>query len=257
MRYYIVDAFAEHIFAGNPAAVCVLDAWPADELMQNIARENNLSETAFAVREGEFYHLRWFTPAAEIDLCGHATLAAGYTIMRFVEPQKTEILFHTQSGQLCVRKCGDLYEMDFPSYDLQPVAVSTQIEQAIGVRPLEAWLGRDFVCVLENEAQIYNAGIDLQQTQQLPGALLHITARGQDYDCVSRSFAPKLGVEEDPVCGSGHCHIAPLWAEKLHKQTLVARQASARGDTLYCTVDGDRTKLSGHAALYASGEIHL
>lgn len=257
MEYYVVDAFAEKLFEGNPAAVCVLEQWLPAELMQKIAMENNLSETAFAVKEGEDYRLRWFTPGDEVDLCGHATLATGYTIMNFVEPAATRVRFLTMSGQLTVTKNGDLYDMDFPAYRLEQAAVSRQMEQAIGARPLEAWLARDLVCVLENEELVYNAAVNLPRVLELEGMLLHITAKGSKYDCVSRSYGPKVNVDEDPVCGSGHCHIAPLWAEKLRKKDLVARQGSRRGGTLYCTVGDDRVKLSGSAVLYATAKLHL
>lgn len=257
MRYYVIDAFTETIFGGNPAAVFVLDAWLPEPLMQSIAIENNLSETAFTVREGNVYRLRWFTPGGEVDLCGHATLATAFAIVQFVEPARESIIFQTASGELRVVKNKDLYEMDFPSYAMKQVAVTDLMENVIGARPLEAWLGRDLVCILDNENSVMDAKPDLSRALELDGTLLHITARGKECDCVSRSFAPKLNVPEDPVCGSGHCHIAPLWGAKLNKNALVARQASKRGGTLYCTVNGERTVLAGKAVLYATGEAHL
>lgn len=257
MRCYFVDAFADKVFEGNPAGVCVLDEWPPDALMQNIAMENNLSETAFAVREGGNYRLRWFTPAGEIDLCGHATLAAAHVILRFTEPDAERVGFETLSGRLDVARQGDLYTMDFPSFTLKKVAVSGLMEAVLGVRPMEAWLARDLVCVLESADAVRRVSPDLRKALELEGSLLHVTARDSEFDCVSRSFAPKFGVGEDPVCGSGHCHLAPLWAQKLGRNTLTARQASKRGGTLYCEVDGERTKLSGRAALYAVAELCL
>jgi PhzF family phenazine biosynthesis protein len=257
MRYYVVDAFADKIFEGNPAGICVMETWLPDELMQNIAMENNLSETAFAVKEGEGYRLRWFTPGGEIDLCGHATLATAYIIMRFSEPGLAKVSFDTLSGKLDVAKKDDLYELNFPAYSLQPVPVTALMEEVIGAKPLEAWMARDLVCVLDAEDKIFNAAPNLQKSLELDGLLLHLTARGSKFDCVSRSFAPKVGVDEDPVCGSGHCHIAPLWSKKLGKAALVARQASKRGGTLYCTVEDERIKLSGRAALYSIAELHI
>lgn len=257
MKYYVVDAFAEKVFEGNPAGVCVLDAWLPDKLMQAIAQENNLSETAFAVKTEGGYQLRWFTPGGEIDLCGHATLAAAYILLRFYEPEAAKIVFHTKSGILEVAQTGQIYEMDFPAYALTQVEVTETMTDAIGVRPTEAWKGRDLVCVLESEEQVCAAQPNQEKVLSLDGLLLHITAKGKDYDCVSRTFAPKMGVAEDAVCGSGHCHIIPLWAAKIPKQTLVARQASKRGGTLFCRKYSDRVKLAGHAVLYSQAELFL
>lgn len=257
MDCYIVDAFAEKIFEGNPAAVCVGETWLADELMHKMAIEHNLSETAFAVEENDGYRLRWFTPGGEIDLCGHATLATGFVIMNFTDPGSEEVRFYTQSGVLTVRKNGELYEMDFPAYALAKTEVTGRIEQAIGTKPIEVYKGRDLVCVVESEETVQNIKIDREKALELDGVLVHVTARGTEYDCVSRSFAPKLGIDEDPVCGSGHCHIAPLWAKKLGKSHIVARQASARGGTLYCTVKNDRVILAGKAVLYAKSTLFI
>lgn len=257
MKYYIVDAFSDKIFEGNPAAVCVMKEWLPDALMQKMAMENNLSETAFTVKEGNHYRLRWFTPGKEINLCGHATLATAYIITNFVEPNTTIVQFHTLSGTLVVTKKGSLYEMDFPSYELKPVAVTDAMTEALHFRPVEAYLGRDLLCIMENESQVINAKPNQNKLKELAGLLVHTSAKSTEFDCVSRSFAPKLGVEEDPVCGSGHCHIIPYWANRLNKYNLVARQASARGGTLYCEFKGDRVYLSGYAALYAVGDIRI
>ena len=257
MKYYIVDAFAEEVFEGNPAAVCVMDTWLSDHLMRQIAAENNLSETAFAVKEDSEYHLRWFTPAGEIDLCGHATLAAAHVIANFVEPDVSAIRFKTLSGQLVVTRKGELLEMDFPGYVLKPIPVTDAMAAALGMRPMEAYMGRDLVCVMEDERQIIGVNPDQSKLKELDGLLVHITAKGTEYDCVSRTFAPKCGVPEDAVCGSGHCHMIPFWASQLNKNTLVARQASPRGGTLYCEYQGGRVFLSGYAALYAVGEIMI
>lgn len=257
MKYYVVDAFANKVFEGNPAAVCVMEEWLPDDLMQKIAMENNLSETAYAVKEGEGYRLRWFTPSGEIDLCGHATLATAYVITQFVEPDAAIVRFQTLSGQLVVSKKGDLYELDFPGYELRQVPVTDEMAAALKARPLEAYLGRDLLCVMENEQQILAANPDQIKLLALDGLLVHMTAQGTEYDCVSRSFAPKCGVPEDPVCGSGHCHIIPFWAKRLGKNTLTARQASPRGGTLYCQYQGDRVVLGGYAVLYAEGDIKI
>ncbi|MGI6664477.1 MAG: PhzF family phenazine biosynthesis protein [Christensenellaceae bacterium] len=257
MKCYIVDAFAEKLFEGNPAAVCILERWLSDALMQQIAMENNLSETAFAVKEGADYRLRWFTPTEEIDLCGHATLATAYIIHRFYAPSSQTIHFHTASGTLSVTKNNDFYEMRFPAYALKEVPVTKQMISALGATPTAAYLARDLLCIMEHEDIIHSLSPDLQKIRNLEGAILHVTAKSKDYDCVSRSFAPKLGVDEDPVCGSGHCHIAPFWANQLGKEKIIARQASKRGGTLYCSVSGARVILSGKAVLYAVMDLFI
>lgn len=257
MRCYFVDAFTEEIFGGNPAGVSVLEHPISDRLMQNIAMENNLSETAYVAREGDVWRLRWFTPSSEIDLCGHATLATAFVLANYIEPETEVFQFETLSGRLTVTRKGELFEMDFPAYKLKKVSVTDEMAEVIGVRPLEAYEGRDLLCVVEREEDVFAITPDMQKIKALPGLLLHVTARGSKHDSVSRSFAPKMGVPEDPVCGSGHCHIAPYWLEKLKKDEIVAYQASARGGTLYCRINGDRVFLSGKAALYAIAELHL
>ena len=259
MRQYVVDAFADHVFEGNPAAVCVLERWPGDDLMLSIARENNLSETAFAVPEGDGWRLRWFTPTMEIDLCGHATLAAAYVITQFVSPGVDTVAFDTLSGRLTVRRKGGLLEMDFPAYQLKQLEVTDQITDALGARPREVWRARDLLCVFDDPETVINLDPDQEKLKELKGALMQVTApgTGTHYDCISRSFAPKMGVPEDPVCGSGHCHIIPYWANQLGKTDFVARQASPRGGTLYCRLEGDRVILAGRAVLYARTELML
>ncbi len=257
MKQYVVDAFTDQIFAGNPAAVCVMSKWLSDDTMHKIAIENNLSETAFAVKEGENYHLRWFTPGGEVDLCGHATLATSYIITRFVEPTLTEVRFNTLSGVLTVKKEDGLLVMDFPSFKLIPIDVTENMTAALGVKPVEAYMGGDLVCVLESEQQVKQVIANQELIRQMDGLCLHITAQGDTYDCVTRTFAPKCNVAEDPVCGRGHCHVVPLWAGKLGRDTLTAYQASQRGGVLYCRHAGERTILSGKAALYSEAEIFI
>ncbi len=257
MKYYVVDAFAEKLFEGNPAGVCVLETWLSNEMMQNIAMENNLSETAFTCKNNGKYHLRWFTPGGEIDLCGHATLATAFVLANFIEPNDNVFEFETLSGILRVERKEDRYEMDFPSFEMKSVPVSAAMTEAIGYPIVEAWLGRDLVCVLENESYVYAANPNFEKVKTLEGLLFHISAKGTSYDCVTRSYAPKLGVSEDPVCGSGHCHVAPLWASRLHKKELIARQASQRGGTLYCQINETRVKLCGKAVLYSIAELFV
>jgi PhzF family phenazine biosynthesis protein len=257
MRQYVVDAFTDKIFGGNPAAICILDEWIDESLMMSITIENNLSETAFAVKEDEKYHLRWFTPGGEIDLCGHATLACAYVLMNYYEKSMNKVVFTTLSGDLTVLKKGHLYELEFPAYELKKISVSDAMEKALGARPLEAYIGRDLLCVFDNEDQIKNMKPDLEQVKQLDGLLLQVTAPGSSVDCVSRSFAPKLNVPEDPVCGSGHCHIIPYWSKKFEKNTLIAYQASKRGGTLYCRFEDNKVFMAGEAALYSVSELNI
>lgn len=252
---FIVDAFTDQLFAGNPAAVC-LQPLP-EALMQRVAQENNLSETAFLTKTGDDYALRWFTPAGEIDLCGHATLAAAHVVLTQLEPGRQQVTFHTCSGPLPVQKRGDRYEMDFPAYTLSPVPVTEAMAAAFGARPTAAYLGRDLLCVFDREETVQGLTPDQAALRGLEGLLQHATARGRAADCVSRSFAPKCGVPEDPVCGSGHCHIVPYWAQRLGKRELTARQASPRGGTLYCRLEGDRVLLAGRAALFSTAELML
>ena len=187
MRQYVIDAFTDHVFAGNPAAVCVMDRWLGEAKMMAITIENNLSETAFAVREGEKYHLRWFTPGGEIDLCGHATLGTACVIMTFVEPEHTQITFSTLSGDLTVVRRGDRYEMDFPAYALRPVPVTEEMVAAMnGARPRAAYMGRDLLCVFDDADTVRDLTVDQDKVRALDGLLLHVTAPGTDVDCVSR-----------------------------------------------------------------------
>ncbi|MCH3948149.1 MAG: PhzF family phenazine biosynthesis protein [Olsenella sp.] len=211
MKQYIVDAFTDNVFGGNQAAVCVLDEWPTDSLMQNIAKENNFSETAFAVREENGYRLRRFTPGGEIDFCGHATLGASFVILNYYERGKSEVTFVTQVGKLTVKRQGDVYEMDFPAYSLQRTNVTDQMEGALGVRPLEAYIDRDLLVVLPDAASVEGLDPDQDKMKDLPGLLVAVTAPADrdGYDCVSRVFTPKLSVPEDPVTGSTHCMITP------------------------------------------------
>lgn len=257
MKCYIVDAFTKEVFKGNPAAVCVMKEWLPDDVMQRIAIENNLSETAFTVKEGDHYRLRWFTPGGEIDLCGHATLGTSYVLSRFYEPDREEFVFETLSGKLVVSRHGDLLSMDFPAYEMKPVAVTDAMAEALGVRPVEAYMARDLVCVVPDETDMFECRPDQEKIAALDGLLCHITALGKAYDCVSRSFAPKLKVPEDPVCGSGHCHIIPIMADKLGKQDLKAYQASQRGGELYCHLEQGRLAMAGYAALYSEADLKI
>ena len=256
MKQYIVDAFTDKPFAGNPAAVCVMDKWPSEVSMMKLAMENNLSETAFVVKEPEGYHLRWFTPGSEVELCGHATLASSFVILNFVEPESQSVSFNTMSGVLTVKRKDDLYEMDFPTYPLKEIPVTDDMEKAFGVRPIKAVLGLDLICVFEKEEQVMNMVPDQNLLTKIEGRIQNATAAGSEVDCVSRSFCPKLAIAEDPVCGSAHCQIADYWAQVLGKKEILAYQASKRGGYLHCDLkDNSRIAISGKAALVAISEI--
>lgn len=258
MKYFVVDAFAENLFEGNPAGVCIMEKWLPDDIMQKIAIENNLSETAFAVKEGYGYRLRWFTPGGEIDLCGHATLATAYVIANYYEKNVESIKFETISGELVVVKKEELYEMDFPSRMPEEFTLTEQMVEALGVKPIETYLGRDLMFVLEKEEDVQNASPDFPKLLKLPDGLgVLITAKSEKHDFVSRCFFPKLNVNEDPVTGSAHCHLIPYWSERLGKNEMVARQLSKRGGTLYCKFSGDRVEISGPAVLYAIADIQI
>ena len=256
MKQYIVDAFTSEPFSGNPAAVCVMDKWPSDESMMKLARENNLSETAFIVKEPEGYHLRWFTPGTEVELCGHATLASAFVVLNYYDKDGGFVRFNTLSGALTVKEKDGLYEMDFPTCRLREIPVTDAMERAFGARPIKAVLGMDLICVFESEEQIRAMEPDQTLLMELEGRIQNVTAPGKEADCVSRSFAPKLAIAEDPVCGSAHCQIADYWSTRLGKTKIHAYQASKRGGHLYCEMLGNgRISISGEAALVAVAEV--
>lgn len=259
MKQFIVDAFTDKIFHGNQAAVCVLEKWISDDLMKNIAIENNFSETAFTVKEADgSYNLRWFTPGGEIDFCGHATLGTAFVLFNFYEKNASKITFHTiKSGDLFVLKDGDFILMDFPSYKLNKIQVTKEMEEIFGAKPKEAFLDRDLLLIFDDENFIRKANPDFEKMKNLPGLGIGITAQGKDFDCVSRVFVPKLKVNEDPVTGSTHCMITPYWTEKLGKNTITAFQASSRGGVLYCKQNKSRTLIGGKAVLFAKSEIFV
>ena len=253
---YQVDAFASEVFAGNPAAVCPLEAWLPDEVMQAIAMENNLAETAFFVARDGGYDLRWFTPAIEVDLCGHATLGSGYVIATYLDPGAAEMNFSSRSGHLKVTRAGDLYTLDFPALSATQVD-ATVLAEALGRAPAEAWRADKNMAVLENEAAVRGAAPDLEKVAALEGDGLIVTAPGDACDFVSRYFAPHAGIPEDPVTGSAHCVLTPYWAERLGKTTMRARQISKRGGDLEVALEGERVLISGRVVPYLEGRIHV
>lgn len=257
MKQYIVDAFTDKIFCGNQAAVCVLDQWLSEDLMMNVTRENNFSETAFTVKTKDGYDLRWFTPGGEINLCGHATLATTYVLFRFYEPDAEQIIYHTMSGDLFVSRKDDYIMMDFPAYQCKEVPVTEQMVAVMGAAPERAFLDRDLLLVYDDERVIRGLQPDFEAMSLLDGIGVGVTAPGIEYDCVSRFFAPKLKVNEDPVTGSVHCMIVPYWSERLGKHNIRAYQASERGGELFCELNRDRVIIAGKAILYAVSELNL
>lgn len=255
IKQYQVDAFATHVFKGNPAAVCPLDNWLKDELLQAIAEENNLSETAFFVPTETGFNLRWFTPVKEVDLCGHATLATAHVIFEILGHTEPTIIFETRSGNLCVEKDGNQLKMDFPALALTPCEVSETLVKAIGVCPIEVLVADDYVAVFDNEAIVRAITPNQSLLSQLDLRGVIVTAPGSDVDFVSRFFAPKIGIPEDPVTGAAHCKLAPYWAGKLGKSTLSAKQVSKRGGSLTCEVKADQVILYGSAVTFMEAEI--
>ena len=249
-------AFAEAPFEGNPAAVCCLDAWLPDPLMQAIATENNLSETAFLIGRRGRYQLRWFTPACEVDLCGHATLAAADVVFRR-EPEQHTLQFESRSGMLRVQREGDRITLDFPVQRAHPCLPPAGLQEAIGATPQSCLLGVDLIAVFADEDTIRTLRPNPELVAALPGRGLIATAPGQHVDVVSRFFAPGCGIPEDPVTGSAHCSLTPYWCETLGKTVLNARQLSARGGSLRCRLQGERVLITGRVIPYLSGSIQV
>lgn len=257
LSLYQIDAFTDRPFGGNPAAVCPLSQWLPDDVMQTIAMENNLSETAFFVPEGDGYRLRWFTPTAEVELCGHATLASAALIFEKLDSSATSISFQTQkSGVLTVHRDADLIVMDFPSLPGTPMDAPDGLSAAIGgIEPVAFLRAVKNMAVLESEADVQAVVPDLDYIKHMDGYGLIVTAAGSETDCVCRYFGPQAGVPEDPVTGSAHCTLAPYWADKLAKPTIHSRQISKRSGDVFCEVVGDRVKLAGHARLVIEGVL--
>ncbi|MGF7174210.1 PhzF family phenazine biosynthesis protein [Azospirillum doebereinerae] len=256
---YQVDAFTDRVFAGNPAAVVPLESWLPDAQLQAIAAENNLAETAYVLRGEDAFELRWFTPAVEVDLCGHATLATAFVLSTLLEPGRDRLDFVTrQAGTLTVTREGDLFTLDFPSRPAEPVASpDPRLAAALGgPAPSAILAGRDYLVVYDNEEQVRALSPDMGALAKLDRFAVCATAPGKGgVDFVSRFFAPAQGIPEDPVTGSAHCTLIPYWAERLGKTTLTARQVSARGGELACALAGDRVKIGGKAVLYLEGSI--
>lgn len=257
-KYYIVDAFTDTIFKGNPAAVYVLEEWLPDDVMQKIAIENNLSETAFTVKKEDCYEIRWFTPDREIDLCGHATLATAFVLFKLYNVTKDRIEFHSCSGNLYVNKFNNKFYMDFPEIMPQKAEILPEYEEAIGAPILEAYLARDLMFVLKDEETVKSLRPNYSKIKSFKlGVGVIVTAKSSSYDFVSRTFFPKLKINEDPVCGSAHSNLIPYWSQVLKKEKLKAYQLSPRGGELMCELKEQRVVIGGEAVLFASGVAHI
>ena len=256
---YQIDAFAEELFSGNPAAVCVLDSWLDDSLMQQIAMENNLSETAFVVKDKKSYQIRWFTPMFEVNLCGHATLASAYVLFTYFEKNTSKIDFYShKSGALSVIKNGELLTLNFPADTIKPITPSQQMIEAMGIVPLESYEGKeDFLLIFDSQDQIVALSPDFRKLSKCGRRGVIVSAQGNTVDFVSRFFAPNCGVDEDPVTGSAHTTLIPYWSKKLGLKQMKAHQLSKRGGYLECQNLGKRVAISGNAVQYLKGEITL
>ena len=255
---YQADAFTSKVFGGNPAAVCILESWLDDKTLQNIALENGLSETSFLVKKDNLYELRWFTPAVEIDLCGHGTLAAAFVVLSFIDKDAVKIDFETKSGQLTVEKNNGLLSMDLPSRKPVKIDMIDILTDALGIAPKELYGSRDLLAVYENEKQVKDIRPDFEKLKIIKDYFaVIVSAPGISVDFVSRFFAPNAGIPEDPVTGSAHCTLIPFWSERLGKTELKALQLSPRGGELFCEDLEDRVKISGNAVLYSKGVLYL
>lgn len=255
---YRLSAFTRDVFSGNPAAVCPLEQWLPDEQLQAIARENNLSETAFLVRSRDGWRLRWFTPETEVDLCGHATLASAWVVTRYLDPSARQVCFLTRSGPLTVWVDGDLLRMDFPSQPARALEEPpAELVRGLGCRPVFTGVAEYYLAVLGNASEVRAVKPDFAALATLDKIGVIVTAPGWDVDFVSRFFAPSAGVPEDPVTGSAHCTLIPYWSERLSRKSLTARQISARSGDLLCQDRGERVEIAGHAVLYFEGELNL
>jgi len=258
LKRYQVDAFAESIFKGNPAVVCPLETWLPDATMQSIAMENNLSETAFYVKEGEGFHLRWFTPTVEVALCGHATLATAFVLFNHENFSGQTITFQSKSGPLVVSRQGENITLDFPADETAEVDITKELIEALGSKPVKLFKGKtDYMVVFENEDQVRNCNPDFTLLGKLSARGIMITSPGKGVDFVSRFFAPKSGINEDPVTGSAHTTLVPYWAKVLKKNNLSAAQLSSRGGKLQCELRENRVLMGGTGKLFSTGTIYL
>lgn len=257
LDYFHVDAFADRVFAGNPAGVMPLKRWLPSPMLQSLAMENNHAETAFLVPRAQGYHLRWFTPKVEVELCGHATLAAAHVLWEHLGEKADPIRFETLSGTLQVTREGGRLMLVFPQLPMQAVACPPILEDALGLKPFQVWKGRDYMAVFRREEEIRELKPNLEKLAQLEALGVIVTAPGKSVDFVSRFFAPRAGIAEDAVTGSAHCALTPYWVKRLGKPRLRAEQLSERGGRLWCEIDGEKVKIAGHARTYLKGQIEL
>jgi PhzF family phenazine biosynthesis protein len=256
--YYQVNAFTGKGVKGNPAGVCLINNWLSNTLMQNIATENNLSETAFVVRNGDHFGIRWFTPTIEVDLCGHATLASAFVILEYIDTESKKIKFISKSGELVVDKKEKTYSMNFPVDIINSVAIPEIIRKSFNDKPLEVFKGKtDYMLIFSNEQQIRSCQPDIDLLKKCDGRGVIVTAPGKEFDFVSRFFAPQSGIPEDPVTGSAHTTLVPYWSKKLRKDDLSAQQLSMRGGKLLCRNHGERIEISGNCEIYIEGYIFI
>ena len=256
LNIYQIDTFTHNVFEGNPAAVIILEYWLDDKVMQKIALENNLSETAFCVKESEKYHIRWFTPIAEVDMCGHATLATAFVLFEIKKYAKEKIVFHSKSGELIVQQCSDgKIEMDFPSQQITLCKPPKALQEAFSQKIVACYSSMDYVVVLENEEAVQKAQPDINNLLKLDNRGIIITAFSKEYDFVCRFFAPKIGVYEDSVTGSAFTQLIPYYAQQLNKTNLHAKQISQRGGEVFCSLQGDRVMIAGYSREYMRGSI--
>ncbi len=256
---YQVDAFTNKVFGGNPAAICPLEEWLPDETLLNIAKENNLAETAYFIQNDDRFHLRWFTPEIEMDLCGHATLASSHVIFHHLGYTKDQIFFDTMSGELIVKKNADLLQMDFPSRNPDPAEAPQVILNSISIQPIEVRKARDYFLVYESEEDVKDLVVDEAKLSSLnlgTGGII-CTSKGNEVDFVSRFFTPGAAVFEDPVTGSAHCSLIPYWHQQLGKKEMLAHQVSARLGEIFCTDEGERVKIAGRALTFLQGTIQV
>jgi PhzF family phenazine biosynthesis protein len=255
--YYHVDAFTRTLFSGNPAGVCLLADWLPDPVLQSIAAENNLAETAFVVQRDSSFDLRWFTPELEVDLCGHATLASAHVIFRHLGYRGSIVRFQTRSGALAVTRSDELLTLDFPARPATPCSAPAELLEGLQCTPTATAKARDYLAVLDTEQAIRELRPDMASLARLDCLGIIVTAPGDECDFVSRFFAPRAGIPEDPVTGSAHCTLIPYWAQRLGRSKLRARQVSQRGGELLCEERGDRVGIAGRAATYSSGFLHV
>jgi len=257
LLYFEVHSFTEDIFHGNPAGVCPLDSWIEETLMQRIAAENNLSETAFFVPKENHYELRWFTPKVEVDLCGHATLATAYVLFDHLGYEGDAVRFETKSGEIMVWKHEDFLIMDFPSRPAEQAIIPKSLVAGLGREVEGVFKARDYLVVFESEKDVRDIRPDFSELAKVDGEGVIVTAPGDEVDFVSRFFAPRMGIPEDPVTGAAHSTLTPYWAERLGKNRLTARQVSERVGDLWCKQEGDRVQIAGHAVLYVKGFLNI